>query len=476
MRKQRDERLGQIGDYWLSRKPRQDRADETWYRTWYDDRARQTRRVSLGTTNFSQASLLLAEWVIANQRTRKAAPDQVLIETILLNYWSDHAQHLPSAKTQWLGLSYWQEFWTKRTVADITPHEQRRFREWLAKRGTGQSGIDRILSVGRAALNRARKWEEVSEVPHIFGTLTAEAKRAREPKGRPITPEELARLLDAARSRHMLTFILIAANTLARPAAVLDLAPSQFDGPHGLLDLNPVGRTQNKKFRPIIPVTSTLMPWLQRDVGPSGRYVSYRRKPVQSILHMWRLTRVEADLDERVTPYSIRHGLARELRKRRVPTEQISLFLGHLPDGSAATTSIYAPYEPGFLSDAVDAIEGVMTEVRNHLRRAQIDKPDVDPADLSEATGKPHRHGIGERKREEIRFLILSGIAHAEVVRMSGVSSGTVSAIRQELKAEIPLYRNTEGQVCVPSACPNDDLEGEAESQPIEKNGGPGRT
>jgi integrase len=476
MRKQRDERLGQIGDYWVSKKPRRDREDETWYRTWYDKRTRQTRRVSLRTTDFSQASLRLAEWVVANQRTHKATPDEVLIEAVLLTYWNDHAQHLPSAKTQWLGLSYWQEFWTGCTVADITPQQQRRFREWLAKRGTGQSGIDRILSVGRASLNRARKWEEVSEVPHIFGTLTAEAKRAREPKGRPVAPEELARLFDAARSRHMLTFLLIAANTMARPAAILDLTPSQFDTSHRLLDLNPPGRMQNKKFRPIIPVTLTLLPWLERDVGPSGRYVNYRRKPVNSILHMWRLTRSEAGLDERVTPYSIRHGLARELRKRRVPTEQISLFLGHLPDGSAATTSIYAPYEPGFLSDAVEAIESVMADLRKHLKRAQIDKPDIDPADLATALGKSHRHGVGERKREEVRFLILSGAAHAEVVRMSGVSSGTVSAIRQELKAEIPLYRNTESEICVPIACPNPEPEGDPEPQVIEKIGGPGRT
>ena len=48
----------------------------------------------------------------------------------------------------------------------------------------------------------------------------------------------------------MLTFLLIAATTLARPAAILDLAPSQFDDTHRLLDLNPVGRVQNKKFRP----------------------------------------------------------------------------------------------------------------------------------------------------------------------------------------------------------------------------------
>ena len=63
---------------------------------------------------------------------------------------------------------------------------------------------------------------------------------------------------------------------------------------------------------------------------------------------MWRLARDAAGLDERVTPYSIRHGMARELRKRRVPTEQIKVFLGRLPSGSDATTSIYAPCEPDF--------------------------------------------------------------------------------------------------------------------------------
>jgi hypothetical protein len=476
MRNPSNQRLGQIGGYWLSRKQRRERADQTWCRTWYDNRTRQTRRVGLGTADFQEASLRLAAWVVTNERSRKAAPDQVLIETVLLNYWNDHAQHLPSAKTQRLGLSYWQEYWTRRTVADITPHEQRQFREWLTKRGTGSSGIDRILSVGRAALNRSRKWQEVSEVPHIFGTLTAEAKRSREPMGRPVSPEEMAWLFDAARSRHMLTFLLIATNSLARPAAVLDLGPPQFDKVHSLLDLNPPGRVQNKKFRPIVPVTPTLLPWLNHEVGPSDRYVSYRKKPVHSILHMWRLTRAKAGLDGRVTPYSIRHGMAREMRKRRVPTEQISLFLGHLPDGSAATTSIYAPYEPGFLADGVRAIESVMDEIRAHLKRAQIDKPDIDPAELAEPGRKPHRRGIGDTKREEFRFLILAGAAHADVVRRSGVSSGTVSAIRQELKAQMPLYRNTESAICVPIACPTSHEEGEALPQVIENIGGPGRT
>ena len=446
----KQDRPGQIGSYWLSKKPRRDRADEPWCRTWYDERARQTRRVSLGTSDFQTAAVKLAQWVAANERQYGQAPDEVLIDTVLLNYWNDHAQHIASARTARLNLSYWQEFWEGYTVADITPKEQAKFRAWLGRRGTGLSGIDRILSTGRAALNRAAKWQEVSSVPHIFGTLTANAKRSRKPKGRPITPEELARLFNAVRSRHMMMFLLIASNTLARPAAILDLRPAQFDNVHCLLDLNPPDRAQNKKYRPIVPVTPTLLPWLELPVGPSDRYVSHRKKPIGSILHMWRLTREAAGLDERVTPYSVRHGMARELRKRRVPTEQIKLFLGHLPSGSDATTSIYAPYEPDFVGDAVRAIEEVMLEVRQHLRRVRIDQPQLIPADPVARLAKPHPRSIDEAKSTLVRQLILSGTPHKEVVRRSGVSSGTVSKIRQRLRANVMLFRNTEGRICVP--------------------------
>jgi hypothetical protein len=162
------------------------------------------------------------------------------------------------------------------------------------------------------------------------------------------------------------------------------------------------------------------------------------------------------------------------MRKQRVPTEQISLFLRHLPSGSAATTSIYAPSEPGFLADAVEAIESVMAEMRTHLKLVQIDRPEIDPAELAETTSRPRRHGIGETKRQEVRWLILSGVPHAEVVPRSGASSGTVSAIRQELKASMPLDRNTESDLCVPIACPLDDEQDRDHPQVFERSGGAG--
>jgi|GEM_PF-480938 len=468
---------GQIGSYWLSKKPGRDGTADAWCRTWYDRRKRQTCRVSLGTTDFQAASLQLANWVVENDKNGgETRADKVLIERVLINYWVDHAQKLPSASTAWNGLAYWQEFWQGKTVAEITPHEQKQFRKWLAGKGIDDGGVDRVLADGRAALNRAVKWQELAAAPHIFAVQTAQDRRAREPMGRPIVPQEMALLLDAANSRHMLSYLVIAMNTLARPGAILDLRAAQFDETHNRIDLNPPGRKQNKKHRPVLAVSPTLKPWLQTVTDPSQRYVTYGRAAVKSIKTAWQLLVQEAGLDERVLPYSIRHGMAREMRKRKVPGDQISIFLGHLPKNSDATTSIYAPYEPEYCSEAIAAIEDVMTEIRRHLKRANIDQPIVDAAALAKSIPSKTKRGVGDAKREEIRFMILSGLPHKEVVRRSGVSSGTVSAIRKEMRSAIPLYRNSESGVCVPLACRDDEIADTSRGQRVDYIGGPGRT
>ncbi len=470
-------RPGQIGNVWLSKKPDRAGATDTWCRTWYDKRTRQTCRVSLGTADFREASLALATWAVENDRDGgDIRPDKVLIETVLLNYWFDHAQKLPSAATAWNGLAYWQEYWHGQMVAAITPREQRNFRKWLAAKGIGEGGIDRVLADGRAALNRAVKWQELREAPHIFGIQTAEDRRSRSPRGRPIMAKEMARLFDAARSRHMLTYLVIATNTLARPGAILDLRRAQYDEAHDRVDLNPPGRKQNKKHRPVLAVTPTLAPWLRTPADPQQRYVVYGGAPVKSIKTAWELLVKEAGLDKRVQPYSIRHGMAREMRKRKVPKDQISIFLGHLPQGSDATTSIYAPYEPEYCSEALAAIEAVMTEIRQHLKRADIDQPVLDAAALAKSIPSRTKAGIGDVKREEVRFLILSGLPHGEVVKRSNVSSGTVSLIRSEIRAAVPLYRNSESGLCVPFACRTVASSDRADAQALEKIGGPART
>ena len=252
---------------------------------------------------------------------------------------------MPSAKTQFAALKCWHEFWESRPVSDITPPNQKAFRQALVTRQKqstneeplGDSGSDRILGVGRAALNFARKQQTITSVPHIFRVQNARAKRSREPKGVPLVPEQMARFLDACDSRHLFLFALIAANTLARPGAILQLLPEQYDLKNGLLDLNPCGREQNNKFRPVNGVTPALARYLSNRTDVSTTYIFYKGAPIKSIRSSFRRVSNAAGLPKGVTPYSFRHGMARELRKRNVPGDQIKLMLGHLPSGSGAT-------------------------------------------------------------------------------------------------------------------------------------------
>lgn len=329
------------------------------------------------------------------------------------------SQYSASAKTANRELGIIQDWWEGKNVAEITPETQRKFRRHLSDAGTGPGGIDRIRATLRAALNHARKNEEIESVPFIAGFRPAEELRSRDPKGRPLNIDELAALVAACKSRHMLMYMILAIGALARPGAILDMTARQYDAAHGVLNLNPPGRAQHKKWRPTIPVAAALSPWLDGTAHPGcGLYITYRGKPISSILASWRHLRESVELDKLVTPYSLRHTMAREMRKAHVAGEEISLFLGHLPQGAAATTATYAPYEPGYLCAATAVIERIMDDIGTGKRLMAIKGHDTP------VSGRAIRGGIGNSKRNEVRRLILAGVPHAEIVRQTGVSGG----------------------------------------------------
>ena len=115
-----------------------------------------------------------------------------------------------------------------------------------------------------------------------------------------------------------------------------------------------------------------------------------------------------------------------------------------------------------------------MVEVRKHLKRANIDQPVLDVAALAKSITSKTKAGIGDTKREEVRFLILSGLPHAEFVKRSGVSSGTVSLIRSEMREVILLYRNSESGLSVPFAYLSAESSDVDNSRALEKIGGAG--
>jgi hypothetical protein len=139
-------------------------------------------------------------------------------------------------------------------------------------------------------------------------------------------------------------------------------------------------------------------------------------------------------------------------------------------------SSIYAPYEPEYFAEAVAAIESVMAEVRKHLKRAFIDQPARDAAALAKSISSKTKRGVGDAKREEVRFLILSGLLTCR---------GCSARWRFEWHYQPPPQGDTRSNsslsqfrigACVPFAFRESTSSDSDNTQPVEKIGGPGWT
>lgn len=424
MSRKHNERLGQLGDYWLSRRGN----SPMWCRTWFDPKSRQTKRASLGTEDFQEAQLRLAEWVTTSAKMEGGRPQDVPLETVLLRYYHQHARHLRSADQARYALDRWSSFFAEALVSEVTPDRLRTFAGGMVKEGLSSGYIRRTLAIGQAALNRAHREGEITAVPRVDLGLAPEG----DPRERLMTPEEARQLFAAVRHEWEFKYLMLAIGTAARPEAVLELTAFQCDVESRLIRLNPPGRPQNKKRRPTIPMAEALVPVLTGlPPGHVVRYVTVKKRegkkvekarPLGSIRTTFRrLTararqmvrdeaaeaarrlrrtgrrgealsllqearrRAEALLE--ITPYVIRHTVASEMRRRSVPVWEVAGFLGH--SSGYRTTERYAKYGADHLSGAVRAIDdyfadlGVAEQPRpdqsvTRLRASSVLVPEAD--------------------------------------------------------------------------------------------------
>ncbi|MGL4964751.1 MAG: tyrosine-type recombinase/integrase [Inquilinus sp.] len=347
-------RPAQIAGHWLSKRPNSD----NWCATWYDNNGddRQTRRASLGTADLREAEIRLAAFVTAHGKMRRQAPEATPLATVLVRYWENHAKNLPSHVSVKVALALWTAFWGQALVSELFVERQEEFMQWLKDRGYKNSYVSRVLSVGRAALRRSWKRQEITSVPFIID----EYDRSDLEPAPLLTMEQVYQLLEAAREwPHLFLFCMIGLNTLARPGAIMDLSPFQVDVERRLVHLNPPGRRQTKKCRPTVPLTNTLAPYVQS--CNASRFVNWHGEPIENIKRAFATAVKAAGLPESITPYSLRHTMATELRGRAVPEWDVKGFLGHT--GSSRVTEGYARYRPDYLSAAVQAIDSYFAEM-----------------------------------------------------------------------------------------------------------------
>jgi len=342
-------RAFQVGDYWLDRR----KGSPAWLRCRFNTDTRQTDRVSLGTDDYDEAKRRLTAWFAAHGKGPMGP--QVMLSEVLLGYFEGHGKHVASAADVRISNRYWLEHFGNVPAHTVSGHEPiNSLKRHLLDKGFADSYVNRILSVGRAALTRAYERGLLDKPPIVKAIRGA----VGDAKGRPLEIWELRHLLKGP--EHLRRFILLSLATGARPDAITGLTWEQVDFQGNVLRLNPVGRSQNKKRRASVPmcgeVRKLLMSW-----GPSsGPLVQFRDKPILRIKGSWDTAR--EGLSEGANPYSLRHTVARWLRAKSVSVWEVAALLGHKMPGHTVT-EMYAAADPKHMEATKTALDELLRVV-----------------------------------------------------------------------------------------------------------------
>ena len=351
-------RLFSYKNHWL------DSRGGVFYVGWLDRIARQSRRASLRTRDLSEAKDRLIAWVMEHAALEPGDPKSVTVAECLQHYHLKHGQYLLSAEQARIAGYQLIALLDAATVSEMTPDRQTKLIQQLRDSGKSSGTVSRVLSVLRAALKYEEKYQLLTRAPFIFDVTKGR------PRERVMTVDELRAIFTHA-PPHLQMFIVLAIGTGARRGALLELTRFQCDTERRLIHLNPPDRDQNNKRRPTLPMVPALLPWIES--AKRGHLIEYHDQPVASIRTAWRDAREKAELGKDVTPNTIRHTVATELRAAGVDEAQCAGFLGHR--WSNSTTEGYAKYRPDFLSGAAAVVNRLISEVAGPGRPATSGNP-----------------------------------------------------------------------------------------------------
>jgi len=353
---------------------------QSFYVTWYDPEARTYRRRSLKTKKNSTAintvQHLVDSGVVGDPSDALQAGPLTTVNE-LLDWHKSYASTLKSEEAELIHIARMKRrLGSFRLGALVLIHFEKFRDDCVKEEGHKITTVSRTLTTMRSAVKRAiqNKLLNRDQAPHVPEFRKKRHVRAAPPKGRLMSLNELAKLIDATIVPHLLWFIVLLVNTGSRPGALFDLGAEQIDATNSLIALNPRDRPQTEKFRPTLPITDTLRPWIVE--LPPGPIITWRGHKVEEVDTGFRAACRRAGLPGGETPYSVRHMLGRYLRQHGVPDDQIALWLGHIqPPNSNETTLIYSPYAPTYMREAKAGVESFVRELNELTTRDLLAPP-----------------------------------------------------------------------------------------------------
>jgi integrase len=178
---------------------------------------------------------------------------------------------------------------------------------------------------------------------------------ASKPRDRYLTRDELETLLAHISAPHVKLFVILAVSTGARMGAVLDLTWDRVDFKAGTIDFLPAGRAQTNKRRVVVPMnTRARAALLEAFEGrQTDHVIEYSSQPVASVKKAIRSAANRSGIS--CSPHVLRHTAGVWMAQANVPMQKIAQCLGHT--STRVTELHYARYSPGFMADAMAALE-----------------------------------------------------------------------------------------------------------------------
>lgn len=267
------------------------------------------------------------------------------VERVITAYTASIA-HKPSHSRTVDAWKAMKPFWQNVNPAAI---DEAMCRTYRANRPVGDATARLELMKLSTALNWAVKEKKITS----RGVVWLPPKSER--KTRHLTRAEFDRFLAGMVAPHARLYALIGLYTCARPGAILDLTWDRVDFMRGQLDLNPKGRAQTAKRRPVVPIGDRLTEALQEAYkARTSIYVVERGgKQVGNIKKAFQAASERSSVH--ATPYTLRHTGAVWAAEAGVPMSELAQMLGH--DDDRTTQAHYARYSPGYLKRVANAIE-----------------------------------------------------------------------------------------------------------------------
>lgn len=427
----RETALYNRGKYWLNwdRKTSGELRSPYLAIFWYDESKGRIRSASTGTADVIAAEKKL-DLRFLGDRGESAAfcetcgqplarADAYLLTDAIADYRVEWADSRPSAISIAARLKHVIDFLEADEVSGLattcaqaaTIGFVRRFRDWSKlqpvtwKNGAGQITVSRPRSPATteesvlqlaAALNHACDADPPrSNAKPQYSPLPRKQVSPKR-KYRIEDVSILADMLEYAkanrRRRSLHAFLVGSICTIARPDSVVDIAtlPERRQWRLGgdQLDLNPAGRVQTNKYRPLLPVLEPLAAWLtttlqltdpeeegMRLQRTGGWLVNYYGRPVQDVESAWDTMLEELDLprDREWKPYLIRHSLAQLCRNAGVNKWDLDGYMGHVDPGQ---TEVYAP--GGLYASVTNALKRILDEI-DRVRPGVLHRADTGP-------------------------------------------------------------------------------------------------